>query len=172
MDMKVSILFGSHKNEGKNKEIETAVRNLDMPHDFDFIRLSEMNISPTLTPLYENDMFNNVLTRLVSADVILLVIPVYCPYPAKFVALMERLLDVSYLNFDKPLLGKKTAIVYYCSTKICDERPLKTLFQKYLMNDYRFDIPNYENYINHELNPNEKYENDVTKYVLDILNNL
>ena len=84
--MKVTILFGSHKNEGKNKEIETAIKNLDMPHDFDFIRLSEMNISPTLTPLYENDMFNNVLTRLVSADVILLVIPVYCHYPAKIVA--------------------------------------------------------------------------------------
>ena len=46
--MKVSIVFGSHKNEGKNKEIETAVKNLDMPHDFDFIRLSEMNISKTI----------------------------------------------------------------------------------------------------------------------------
>ena len=72
-------------------------------------------------------------------------------------------------NSNIPLLGKKTAIVYYCSTKICDERPLKTLFQKYLMNDYLFDIPNYENYINNEINCNEKYDNDVTKYVLDIL---
>jgi len=40
------------------------------------------------------------------------------------------------------------------------------------MNEYRFDIPNYEGYINNEINPNEKYHNDVTKYVLDILKNL
>ena len=56
--------------------------------------------------------------------------------------------------------------------EICDEKPLKILFQKYLMNDYRFDIPNYDNYINNEINPNEKYDNDVTKYVLDIIKNL
>jgi len=170
--MKISIVFGSHRLDGKNKEIENAIKRLVTTHTFDFIRLAEMSISPTLTPVCENDMFDNILKRMVSADVLLLVIPAYCPYPAKFVALMERLLDISYLNPNKPLLGKKTAIVYYCSTKICDERPLKTLFQKYLMNDYRFDIPNYENYINHESNPNGKYDRDVTKYVLDILNNI
>jgi len=170
--MKISIVFGSNRLEGKNKEIENAIKNLDTRHIFDFIRLAEMSISPTFSPLFENDMFDNILSRMVSADVLMIIIPAYCPYPAKFVALMERLLDVSYLNPNKPLLGKKTAIVYYCSTKICDERPLKTLFQKYLMNDYRFDMPNYENYINNEVDPNEKYDSDVTKYVLDILKNL
>lgn len=170
--MKISVVFGSHRLDGKSKEIENEIQNLDTTHIFDFIRLAEMSISPTLTPLCENDMFGNVLGRMVSSDVILLIIPAYCPYPAKFVALMERLLDVSYLNPNKPLLGKKTAIVYYCSTKICDEKPLKILFQKYLMIDYRFDVPNYGNYINNEINPNEKYDNDVTKYVLDILKNI
>lgn len=170
--MKISVIFGSHRLEGKNKEIENAILSLNTTHVFDFIRLAEMNISPTLTPICENDMFDNILARMVFADVILLIIPAYCPYPAKFVALMERLLDVSYLNPNKPLLGKRIAIVYYCSTKICDEKPLKTLFQKYLMNDYRFDTPNYDNYINNEPNPNKKYCNDVTKYVLDILKNI
>lgn len=170
--MKISVVFGSHRLDGKSKEIENEIQNLDTTHTFDFIRLAEMNISPTLTPLCENDMFDNILGRMVSSDVILLIIPAYCPYPAKFVALMERLLDVSYLNPNKPLLGKKTAIVYYCSTKICDETPLKILFQKYLMNDYSFYVPNYENYINNEINPNLKYDNDVIKYVLDILKNI
>lgn len=170
--MKISVVFGSHRLEGKNKEIESAIRHLNSTHVFDFIRLAEMNISPTLTQLCEDDMFDSILARMVWADVIVLVIPAYCPYPSKFVALMERLLDVSYLNPDKPLFGKKTAIVYYCSAKICDEKPLKILFQKYLMNDYRFDIPNYDNYINDEINPNVKYDNDVTKYVLDILNKI
>jgi multimeric flavodoxin WrbA len=170
--VKIAVVFGSHRLEGKNQEIINAIQSLDSTHIFDFIRLAEMNISPTMTPLYENDMFENILTRMVSADVILLIIPVYCPYPAKFISLMERLMDVSYLNTNKPLLGKKTGIVYYCSTKICDERPLKILFQKFLMNDYSFDIPNYDNYINDEGNPNEKYGKDVTKYVLDILKHI
>lgn len=136
--MKVSVVFGSHKIEGKNKEIETVINNLEMPHDFDFIRLAEVNISPTLTPLYENDMFDNILARMVSADIILLVIPVYCPYPAKFIALMERLLDVSYLNSNKPLLGKKTAIVYLCKLyvystvlcNLCDHRQKRVYLDK------------------------------------------
>ena len=46
------------------------------------------------------------------------------------------------------------------------------LFQKYLMDDYRFDIPNYDKYINDESNPNQKYNHDVTKYILDIIKNI
>ncbi len=32
--MNISIVFGSHKIEGKNKEIEAAINNLDIPHVF------------------------------------------------------------------------------------------------------------------------------------------
>lgn len=167
--MKIAVIFASHRLEGKNKEIENALIESKFNHEFDIIRLAEMNITPTLTQKNSNDDFNCILQRLIDADILLFAVPVYCPYPAKFSSLMERLLDVSYLNPNKPLAGKPVAIVYYCSTKICDETPIKLLFQKYLMDEYRFDIPNYGNFINNELNPNEKYDRNVVKYVLDIV---
>jgi len=169
--MKIAVVFGSHRIEGKNREIENTLRNSNFNHEFDFIRLAEIEIAPTETPISSSDGFSDVLNRLVNADFILLAVSVYCPYPSKFVALMERLLDVSYQNSNKPLKGK-IAIVYYCSVKICDETPIKLLFQKYLMDDYRFDTPNYDKYTNNEPNPNEKYHNDVTQYVLDIVQKL
>ena len=49
--MKITVVLGSHKIDGKSKEIETSIQNLDTTHVFDFIRLAEMSISPTLTPL-------------------------------------------------------------------------------------------------------------------------
>ena len=170
--MKIAVVFGSHRGRGKNKEIENALKEAEFDHEMDFIRLAEMEITPTEMPVSSADGFGDVLNRLITADCLLLAIPVYCPYPAKFVAFMERLMDVSYQNAHKPLLGKQVAIVYYCSVKICDETPIKILFQKYLMDDYRFDIPNYDGYINNEPSPNEKYNNDVTQYVLDIVKKL
>ncbi len=170
--MKIAFVFGSHRTGGKNREIENAIKESTINHEFDFIKLAEFNITPTKNPVSEDDGFDEILGRLINADLLFLVIPTYCPYPAKFIALLERLLDVSYQNPNKPLKGKAVAIVYYCSVKICDETPIKILFQKYLMDDYKFDVLNYDKYINNESNPNEKYDNDVTKYVMDILNNL
>ena len=167
--MKIAVVFGSHRLTGKNKEIENALINAKFDHEFDFIKLAENNIVPTMVSVRETDDFDNVLNRLIRADFLLFAVPAYCPYPAKFVALMERLLDVSYQNPAKPLKGKKVAIVYYCSVKICDETPIKLLFQKYLMDDYSFDVINYNKYVNNEPNPNEKYNNDITEYILDII---
>ena len=122
--MNIAVVFGSHRTEGKNKEIEIAIKEAGFSHIFDFVRLAESNITPTQTPVEVDDDFDDILTRLSRADILLLVVPVYCPYPAKFAALMERLLDVSYQNPNKPLKGKPAVIFYYCSTKICDETPL------------------------------------------------
>lgn len=170
--MNIAIILASNRLNGKSGEVELALTSAKLNHKYDFIRLAEMQIAPTLSSLDESDQFKNILTRLVEADAIFAVVPVYCPYPAKFCALMERLLDVSYLNTNKPLKDKPVAIFYYCSSKICDETELKILFQKYLMDDYRFDIPNYSRFINNEPNPNEKYNNDVLKYILDVAQKL
>ena len=170
--MNIAIVFGSHRTIGRNNEIEVAIKQAAFNHDFDFIRLAKTNITPTLTETEADDSFDDILKRLKFADVLFLIIPVYCPYPSKFVAFMERLLDVSYQNSNKPLKGKPVAIFYYCSNKICDETPLKVLFQKYLMDDYRFDISNYEKYLNAEINPNEKYNHNITEYILDVIKSL
>jgi hypothetical protein len=170
--MKIAVILASNQLNGKCGEIETTLKSSKLNHEFDFIRLTEMEIAPTKSVINENDNFDNILNRLIEADAVFIVVPVYCPYPAKFCALMERLLDVSYQNPNKPLKGKPVAIFYYCSIKICDETRIKILFQKYLMDDYSFDIPNYSGFINNESNPNEKYNNDVLKYILDVAQKL
>ncbi len=91
--MKIAVLFASHRLGGKNREIEKALLKAKFNHVFDFIRLAEMDITPTLTPKNTNDDFDSILNILIDAEVLLLVVPVYCPYPAKFTALLERLLD-------------------------------------------------------------------------------
>jgi multimeric flavodoxin WrbA len=173
--MKIAVLFASHATGGKHEEMKQMILSLPINHEYDFIEFSAVNMQPCLqcedctdSRTCEKDDFTKVLERLVRADLNLIVVPVYTPYPSKFVALMEKLLGASYLKSDKPLRNKKTAIVYYCSVKICDETPIKLLWQKYLMDDYRFDRPNYP-FINNEENPNEKYHRDVTEYAKDIL---
>lgn len=175
MIMKIAVLFASHATGGKHEEIKQMILSLPLSHEYDFIEMSSVDIKPcfqchdcTDSKKCDKDDFPQVLHRLANADVNVIVVPVYTPYPSKFVALMEKLLGASYLKSDKPLRGKKTAIVHYCSSKICDETPIKLLWQKYLMDDYRFDIPNYD-FINQEQNPNEKYNRDIIQYVKDIV---
>ena len=175
--MKIAVLFASHSRGGKHEEIKQMLLSLNTQHSFDFIELSEIDMKPCYQcadckdKRCEKDEFCNVLDRLVSVDVNLIIVPVYTPYPSKFVALMEKLLGVSYLIKNRPLKDKKTAIFYYCSTKICDETELKILWQKYLMDSgYSFYEPNYA-YLNNVQNPNDKYNCDVTQYVKDCVLN-
>ena len=176
--MKIAVLFASHTTGGKHEEIKQMLLSLPLEHAYDFIEMSSVDIKPCLqckdckdSRECGKDNFPEVLHRLVDSDLNLIVVPVYTPFPSKFVAVMEKLLGASYLKKDKPLKGQRTAIVHYCSTKICDETPIKLLWQKYLMEDYRFDIPNY-NFVNHEPNPNEKYNRNITAYVKDIVLNM
>jgi hypothetical protein len=88
---------------------------------------------------------------------------------------MERLLSISYFPYEydkrkRPLLGKATGIICYGSSKIEDEKQLKLLFQKYLMDSYSFTEISYK-YINDIEKPNEKYS-DVVEYVEDVITNL
>lgn len=181
--MKITVVLGSQRGSGTNKEIEEALRNLPVAHEFDFIRMAETSILPCrvcgkcektwhcVISEDENDMFENVLHRLSAADAVMIITPVYTPIPSKLAALFERLMGVSFLNPDKPLKGKKTAIVSYCSSKICDEKEIKMLFQKYLMDDYGFSKVDFE-YLNNEPNPNQKYNRSVVEYVKDIVLNM
>lgn len=170
--MKITVILASNRLDGKCGAIESALMASEANHKFDFIRLAEAEIAPTQSIANDNDSFEYILKRMAEADAIFVVVPLYCPYPAKFCALMERLLDVSYQNPNKPLKGKRVAIFHYCSVKICDETGIKILFQKYLMDDYRFDIPNYTRFLNTEINPNEMYNNDVLEYILDVIRKL
>lgn len=147
--------------------------------------MSEININPCLQECEGcvikvehrclNDDFAEVLNRLANADMNLIVVPVYTPYPSKFVALMEKLLSVSYRVEGRPLKNKPTAIFYYCSVKIVDEMPIKYLWRQYLMDSgyYTPPTPNYP-FLNEgncdELN--EKYNRDITACIKDFVINI
>jgi multimeric flavodoxin WrbA len=123
-------------------------------------------------PESENDRFQSVLSKLKATDAILVITPIYSPYPSRLTALMERLLSVSFFSHEigklqRSLLNKRTGIICYGSSKIEDETQLKLLFQKYLMNDYSFSEVNYP-YLNDVENPNSIYP-DVIEYVLDVI---
>ena len=182
--MNIAVILGSQRINGTCADIENIIRK-HKEHKFDFIKMSETKIEGCVSceqcgktgkcilPENPNDKFQNVLIRLVNADVILVISPIYSPYPSRLVALMERLLSISYFGFtigkiERPLKNKQVAIICYGSSKIEDEKQMKLLFQKYLMDEYSFTEINYK-YINRIDNPNDKYAN-VCEYVDNVLN--
>jgi multimeric flavodoxin WrbA len=184
--MNILVILGSQKTNGKSLEIENIIK-ANKNHNIDIIKMSEVKIEGCVAcekcgpigkcvlPESENDKFEYIFTKMKLTDVILLITPIYSPYPSRLVALMERILSVSFFGniigkFDRPLKNKKVGIICYGNNKIEDDKQLKLLFQRYLMDNYSFTDVNYE-YINDVKNPNEIYRN-VYEYVEDILNKI
>ena len=182
--MKIAIIFGSHRINGMNSKIEKMIKGLSLNHELDFIHMANSKIEGCISchycgktgkcvlPESSADNFQQIFDRLVVADVIFIITPVYAMIPSRLTALFERLTSVLYdsgvMNTSKnPLLNKKVAIVSYCSNQICDEKELKIIFQKFVMTGYSFTAVNFD-YLNNCANPNEIYEN-VIDYVKDII---
>jgi len=184
--MNILVILGSQKINGKTLEIEKIIKH-NKNHNIDIIKMSEIKIEGCIAcekcgsngkcilPVSKNDMFEYIFSKMKISDIILIITPIYSPYPSRLVALMERLLSISFFGYiigkhERPLKNKKVGIICYGNNKIEDEKQLKLLFQKYLMDNYSFTEINYE-YINNEINPNAKYKN-VYEYVEDILNKI
>ena len=183
--MKITVLFASNRSGGKHEEIKQMLLSLQIPHEFDFIELAEQNIThckqncsgcviSTEYRCLDGDDTEAILTRLSTADINLIIVPQYYPYPSKFVALMEKLLNACFRTENRPLKGKPTAIFLYCSCKISDDTQLKILWQQYLMDSgYSFYEVNYpflnENYSE---NVNQKYQRDITAYIRDVVSRI
>ena len=184
--VRIAVVFGSQRNGGTHHKIEVMINNLDINHEFDFIRMAETKIEACVAcegctstgvcilPSGQYDMFHEVLHRLMRAEVIMIITPVYAPIPSRLTALFERLLSISFFSheigkLDKPLRGKRTTIVCYDSNKIGDDTQVKIIFQRFLMDDYSFINVDYA-YINSQHNLNERYPN-VIEYVKDIVIN-
>jgi multimeric flavodoxin WrbA len=179
--MNIEVILGSQRVDGTCDQIEIEIKKLTTKNKYNFIKMSDVKIEACIActqcsktgqcvlPPNSNDMFQNILERLKIADTILVITPIYSPYPSKLVALMERLLSVSYFGYEfgkieRPLKNKKAAIFCYGSTKIEDEKQLKLLFQKYFMDKYSFTEVSY-NYLNNENNPNSNYSS-INEYVI------
>jgi multimeric flavodoxin WrbA len=184
--MRIALLLGSQRGNGSSKAIEESVERLNLAHDVDLIRMAEMKVEGCVAcercaangrcalPPGPNDRFGDILRRLVACDALLVVTPIYSPFPSRLTALLERLLSVSFFAFyangvQRPLKGKPTAIICYGSSRIEDETGLKILFQKLLADEYSFTAVTYP-YLNTETDPNGRFPN-VIEYVKDVLLN-
>jgi len=180
MKLKIAVIFGSHRREGKNKEIEDMLISLNLPHELTFIRMADTQIFGC-TSCYKcaktnscalDDDFESIFGKLVMADVIFIITPVYAVIPSRLTALFERLTSLLFSTklmntVNNPLLNKKVAIFSYCSSQICDEKDLKLIFQKFVMTGYRFDIVNYE-YLNDFSNADEEFNHDICEYIKNV----
>ncbi|MCL2774753.1 MAG: flavodoxin family protein [Oscillospiraceae bacterium] len=178
--MKIAVILGSHRREGKNKEIEDMLIGLNLEHELDFIRMADTHIFGCTT-CYEcaktnkcvlDDDFEAIYKKLIAADMIFIITPVYAIIPSRLTALFERLTSLLFasglLNTENnPLLGKKVAVFSYCSSQICDEKDIKYIFQKFVMTGYSFDAVNYR-YINDCPNANEKYNYNICEYIKNV----
>lgn len=181
MAMKIAVVFGSHRRTGKNKEIEDMLTNLKFDHELDIIRMADIKIEGC-SSCYKcanekeciiQDDFSSILNRLINADIIFIITPVYSAIPSKLTALFERLTSLLFatelMNTERnPLYGKGAAIFNYCSCGIVDETPIKLIFQKFLMKEYSFFEVNYM-FINNCPNADEKYNHNVCEYIKDVV---
>ncbi len=185
--MNITVIFGSQRLNGKSLEIENDIRKLNLNHHFDFIRMAEMNIQGCtacekctdsgncVLSIDKKDDFNEIVQNCIRNDILLIITPIYSPYPSRLTAFMERLLSISFFPYmknekGKPLLGKKTGIFCYGSAKIEDDKQLKILFQKCLMNNYSFYDVDYD-YINNNKEPNNAFKN-INEYVIETIRNI
>lgn len=183
--MKIAILFASNRRGGKHEEIRKMISSLNLPYEYDFIELADYDISHCRQNCPDCEIKTQyrclcdsdteiIMKKLIDADVNLIIVPLYFPYPSKFVALMEKLLNACYRIENRPLKNKPTALFLYCSVKIADETQLKIHWQQYLMDTgYSFTEVNYP-YLNELYHDalNDKYNKDITAYIKDFMINM
>lgn len=185
--MRILVVFGSHRQGGTNAEIEKAMKSKSDKFDFNFVHLADHKIESCTSchqcgktgrctlPISDYDRFQVIFDKMKTADAIFIISPVYAAIPSRLTALFERLTSVLYnsgvMNTDiNPLLDKKAAIFSNCSCGICDDTPIKIIFDKFVMKNYRFDKSTYS-YLNASKKPQDEYPN-ITAYVMSTLKQL
>lgn len=185
--MRILVIFASHRLDGTNADIEEAMKSESDKFQFSFVHLADHKIEGCTSchrcgktghcvlPISNTDRFQEIFDKMKIADAIFIISPVYAAIPSRLTALFERLTSVLYdsgaMNTDiNPLLNKKVAIFSYCSCGICDDLPIRIIFDKFVMKNYRFDKSTYR-YLNADKNPRDKYP-DITSYVMSTLRQL
>ncbi|GHU57657.1 hypothetical protein FACS189444_0090 [Spirochaetia bacterium] len=181
--MQIAVILGSQRKNGMSNEIENKINQYEN-NNYVFIRMAETIIDGCIACQNcansgkceqinnLNDMFAKTFEILKKSDVILIITPIYAPYPSRLIALIEKLFSISWFGYEfgkiqRPLLNKKVGIVCYGSSKIEDDKHLKIIFQKIVSNEYSFTEVSYD-YINNESEPNKKYKN-IIEYIDNIM---
>jgi multimeric flavodoxin WrbA len=180
--MNILVIFASHRLGGTNAEVEKMLIELPSAHRFEFIHLADHKVEgchschqcgrseTCVLPPSPDDHFQEIFDRMIAADAVLIISPVYAGIPSRLTALFERMTSVLYdsgrMNTDKnPLLNKKVGIFSYCSSGVCADGALKLIFDKFVMKNYRFDVSTYP-YLN---GPDYQRYGSIIEYVKDVV---
>lgn len=178
--MKIFAIIGSQRPRGKSTEIVNFLRKKKDKHEIDYIHLGEKTYSPCVqcflcskdARCHTEDGFNEeVLNKMKEADAIIITSPLFSFIPSKLTAILERLTSISYFyenatGKDRPLKGKKCAVVCYNSQKVLYslEKDIKSILKQIVAtrrSPYKF--------LNDE-STIKKTHVDVIEYLEDIFN--
>lgn len=113
--------FSSKLNDQKNIQIEIA-------------ELAKMNVQGCCGTaacaqteekrcVHKQDDFTSLFNNMIASDAVLFIVPKYAPYPSRLLAVIERLMAISYWGYGEKgkidefvLYGKPAAMVAFSST--------------------------------------------------------
>ncbi len=154
--MNITILLGSNRDIGKHKDLMDKLHT--QKHTIQFIELSKMEMKSCIAceecmmsgrcTLPNDDDFSSTLQDVEESDALLIVTPIYAPIPSKLVALLERILSISFFGGKiggnkKPFFNKQVGVVSYGADGINSSRNIKIMIQQFFTDDYDFETINY-----------------------------
>lgn len=135
--MKVLVISGSHRPKQvtyqfSEKFAEKIKGKRDV--DIEICELANLNLknccgtgecikTPEMRCVHNDDDFNKLFDKINESDAVLFIVPKYAPYPSKIMALMERIMAISYWGYEQygkmdefAFAKKPAAIVAFAST--------------------------------------------------------
>lgn len=148
--MKILVLHGSNRPEGRHRELSELpinyTRHIDHYYFYDKVIKPCQDCRACMTRgqcILVDDMAN-LVHKMTMTDCLIYLIPVYAPMPSKMSAFYERMITWSYHGGVKPLRGKKVAIIYYGSSGIQDPNFIKMMTQQLYTDSYDFKKVTYD----------------------------
>lgn len=134
--MKILVINGSHRSKqttyGLAEKFAGKIKSKNV--DVEICELANLNIqgccatsacvkTPEKRCVHNNDDFNMLFDKIAQSDALLVLVPKYGPYPSKVVAVVERLMAISWWGYGQHkkinefvLAGKPAAMVAYTTS--------------------------------------------------------
>jgi hypothetical protein len=177
--MEITILLGSNRDKGKHKDLMDNLFSLD--HSLRFIELSKLDIKSCVAceectldgscTLPAEDDFFSVLSMIKKSAALLIVTPIYAPIPSKLVALLERILSISFFGGkiggnSKPLFNKRVGVISYGANGVNSSRNIKIMIEQFFSDDYNFESLKYP-FLDANIESNGKDLIEYTQAIID-----
>lgn len=135
--MKILVIAGSHRSKqetyGLAEQFSQKIRD-KREVEVEICELANLKLegccgtgaciqTPEMRCVQKQDDFNQLFDKMAESDAILFLVPKYSPYPSKVMAVIERLMSISWWGYgahgkmsEFVLAGKPAAIAAYSST--------------------------------------------------------